>query len=121
MFWNRYEGLCTKIGKKPQSLRTEFCVSSTTITRWKNGATPKKEILALVASYFNVSEAYLLGYTDDRTPPGAKKESPGPDGQGEEVVVFHRGEKPRAYHLSEEQLDRIEAIVKDLRGAEADF
>ena len=121
MFWERYCSLCRERGTSPTAACLDAGLARSCITKWRNGSKPDTESLMKLAVFFEVSISYLRCESDDRTPPGAKKEAPGTDGQGEEVVVFHRGPKPRAYHLSEEQLDRIEAIVKDLRGAEANF
>ena len=67
-YWERYENLCSSIGKKPNPVGKEIGVSSATITKWKNGAVPNGEILLAVADYFNVSTDYLLDRTDDPTP-----------------------------------------------------
>ncbi|GEM_PF-1572868 len=67
-YWERYENLCSSIGKKPSPAGKEIGVSSTTITKWKNGAVPSGDVLIKVADYFNVSTDYLLDRTDDPTP-----------------------------------------------------
>lgn len=74
MFWQRFYSLCVEKGIKPNSIREELGISSTsTITKWKNGATPEGKVLGRIAAYFGVTVPYLLGYTDDPTPPGMGK------------------------------------------------
>ncbi|MDE5768186.1 MAG: helix-turn-helix domain-containing protein [Oscillospiraceae bacterium] len=62
-YWERFENLCKNIGKKPNPVGKEIGVSSSTITKWKNGAIPNGEILLAVSNYFNCSIDYLLGRT----------------------------------------------------------
>ena len=64
-YWERFENLCGNIEKKPNPVGKEIGVSSSTITKWKNGAIPNGEILLKVANYFNCSIDYLLGRTDE--------------------------------------------------------
>lgn len=69
MFWERFTAECMRIGKKPNSIREELGVSSSTLTKWKNGAMPTARTLNTVASYFGVTSDYLLGKSDQRTAP----------------------------------------------------
>lgn len=69
MFWERFTAECMRIGKKPNSIREELGVSSSTLTKWKNGAMPTARTLNMVASYFGVTSDYLLGKSDQRTAP----------------------------------------------------
>ena len=84
MFWERFSTLCAEIGKKPQSVRFDIEVSSPTISRWKEGAVPNKAILKRISDFFEVSEGYLLGYTDDPAPPAPQTEK-APALEGEEA------------------------------------
>ncbi len=67
-YWDKFEKLCSSMGKKPNPVGKEIGVSSATVTKWKNGAVPNGEILLAVADYFNVSTDYLLDRTSDPTP-----------------------------------------------------
>ena len=74
MFWERFVTECERIGKKPNSIREELSVSSSTLTKWKNGVMPTSRSLNKVASYFGVTSDYLLGKTDQRTVPDQQLE-----------------------------------------------
>ncbi len=65
MYWDIFEKLCCDVGKKPNPVGKEIGVSSATISKWKNGATPNGEILIKVANYFKVSTDYLLERTNN--------------------------------------------------------
>lgn len=63
-FYDRYESLCKNAGYKPQSPKMQEItgVTSGAISKWKTlGITPKPEILAKIANFFNVSVDYLAG------------------------------------------------------------
>ncbi len=47
--------------EKPNSVANAIGISSATITKWKNGATPNSDFVTKVAEYFNVPTDYLLG------------------------------------------------------------
>ena len=60
--------------------RNKFCadvgVGKNAVVDWeKRGNTPGGETLSEIASYFQVTTDYLLGLTDDPTPPGHEKAS----------------------------------------------
>lgn len=63
-FWDTYESLCFKFGKKPNPVGKDLGISSGTISQWKNGSIPSGEKLIQIAEYFNVSVDYLLGRED---------------------------------------------------------
>ena len=64
-FWDIYENLCFKFGKKPNPVGKELGISSGTISQWKSGSIPSGEKLIQIAEYFNVSVDYLLGREDN--------------------------------------------------------
>lgn len=68
MFFDRYSELCKRVGKSPTGVAIELNVSRATVNYWKNGNTPKQEILSKIAEYFGVSTDYLLGNTDIQSP-----------------------------------------------------
>ena len=63
MFWERFVELCNGIDKKPNSIRDELEISSSMLTKYKNGAMPGADVLTRIADYFGVSTDYLLGRT----------------------------------------------------------
>ena len=77
MFWDVYTRLCAKDGKAPNVIAREVCgVKSTgTVTGWKNGATPRNNVLRQLSDYFGVSVDYLL------TGESEQKEKPSTDGE----------------------------------------
>lgn len=60
-FYERYKILCNSVGKTPTGVGVELGIHRSTVTYWKEGHTPKHEILAKIADYFNVSINYLVG------------------------------------------------------------
>lgn len=69
MFWERLQMLCKEKDVKVTPLVIKLGISPGAISRWKNGANPKGDILNKFADYFNVSTDYLLGKTDKRQVP----------------------------------------------------
>lgn len=69
-FYKRYESLCAERSMKPQNPEMQkICgVTSGSISGWKNGSSPKIEVLCRLATYFDVSTDYLLGLSEVRNP-----------------------------------------------------
>lgn len=63
-FYNIYKALCIETGKSATGVALELGVHRSTVSNWKNGGTPRREILNKIANYFDVSVDYLLGNTD---------------------------------------------------------
>lgn len=63
VFWERFSQECEKAGKKPNSeyIRTVLGISSSAISKWKNGTVPDGNTLVKIAMQFNVTTDYLLG------------------------------------------------------------
>jgi transcriptional regulator with XRE-family HTH domain len=77
MFWDVYTRLCAKDGKAPNVIAREVCgVKSTgTVTGWKNGATPRNNVLGQLSDYFGVSVDYLLtGESEQKEKPSTAGE-----------------------------------------------
>lgn len=77
MFWDVYTRLCAKDGKAPNVIAREVCgVKSTgTVTGWKNGATPRNNVLGQLSEYFGVSIDYLLTGEEQKEKPTPSEES----------------------------------------------
>lgn len=60
MFYDRFIELCRKSGIKPTPLVMQMGLSSSNVSQWKKGSTPRPEVLKRLADYFNVSVEYLL-------------------------------------------------------------
>lgn len=68
-FYERFEGLCSEVGLKPQSkeMLEVTGVSSPAISNWsKKGALPNAEVLCRIAKHFQVTTDYLLGLNELR-------------------------------------------------------
>ena len=61
MFWENFVKLCNNKGVSPNGVCADLGFSTAIATKWKNGATPRSTTLQLIASYFNVTVADLLG------------------------------------------------------------
>lgn len=68
MFYDQYLNLCNRKGVSPTRAALDIGVSKTSVTRWKDGATPNGDILKALADYFGVSVDYLLNGTDPNHP-----------------------------------------------------
>lgn len=60
MFYDHFLELCNKKGVTPSKAALLNGISKTSVTRWKNGATPNGEILKKLSDYFGVTTDYLL-------------------------------------------------------------
>lgn len=95
-FYERFVGLCNKVGKTPSRVAMEVGLSKPTVNRWKNGSSPTDATAMKVAEYFGVSLQELTGeasigdmlYEEARdrglvaSPFENKKESTATDGDG---------------------------------------
>ena len=66
-FVSVFTKLCNEINKAPTTVCTELGLSNSTYSIWRRGAVPRNATISKIARYFNVSEEYLLGETDDRS------------------------------------------------------
>ena len=101
MFWERFYGLCTRKGIKPNPIAKELGVSTGIISKWKNEKTlPNGETLIKIANYFNCSVDYLLGReTQDITPGG--------------IELYNALDVVGELHISNNVALRIKAIAKE--------
>lgn len=60
VFYDHFLELCNKKGVTPSKAALLNGISKTSVTRWKNGATPNGEILKKLSDYFGVTTDYLL-------------------------------------------------------------
>ena len=101
MFWERFYGLCTRKGIKPNPIAKELGVSTGIISKWKHEKTlPNGETLIKIANYFNCSVDYLLGReTQDITPGG--------------IELYNALDVVGELHISNNVALRIKAIAKE--------
>lgn len=65
-FYQRYVELCNKIGKTPSAVALDIGLTKSSVHRWKNGGKPTDATAIKIASYFNVSVAYLIGTEEEK-------------------------------------------------------
>ena len=68
VFFDIFKELCNNIGSTPTSVIKQLGLSTSKITAWKNGSSPKSETLHKIADYFEVTTDYLLGKTNIKKP-----------------------------------------------------
>lgn len=64
MIWKRIQILCEENNTTPTAMAKRLNLSSSMVTRWKNGTEPTPRILIMLAKHFGVSTDYLLGVSD---------------------------------------------------------
>lgn len=74
MFYDRFIELCNQKNIKPTPLVVGMGLSSSNVSQWKKGSTPRPEVLAKLADYFGVSVEYLLTGEQKEKPPVNNRE-----------------------------------------------
>lgn len=101
-FYHTYVEMCNKIGKSPSAVSIEIGLSKSTVNRWKKGGNPTDATAAKIATYFNVSVAYLMGTEEEE-----KEKQPA---KGE--LSIKKKEFIRMVEgMSDAQLERLEKIL----------
>lgn len=77
MFYDRFIFLCKKRNIKPTPLVLEMGLSSSNVSQWKKGSTPRPEVLQRIADYFQVSVEYLLSGDDNKKEPAPIQKNEG--------------------------------------------
>lgn len=100
MFYERFIALCKENGEKPTPLVLSMGLSSSNVSQWKKGSTPRPEVLQALAEHFNVSVSYLLGaekkpttYSDELNEIIKLFESATPELQAAALAVLRSAEK----------------------------
>lgn len=66
MFYDNFCAICKEKGLKPTNVVNELGLSSGNMTNWKNGRTPKTEVINKIANFLNVSIDELLGNAEKK-------------------------------------------------------
>ena len=66
MFYSVFSKLCKQKGISETAALQEIGLSSGNLKNWKNGRTPKTEVINKVSAFFGVSVDYLLGNSEVR-------------------------------------------------------
>lgn len=74
-FYEKYLCLCNSINKSPSAVALELKIGKPSVTRWKNGASPRDATVLKIADYFGVTVAELMsGVGEQEKAPAAKGE-----------------------------------------------
>ena len=102
-FYEKYVEMCNKVGKSPSAVSIEIGLSKSTVNRWKKGGNPTDATAAKIASYFNVSVAYLLGKEEQKNP--TTKNDSGITKTKSDLIK-------RVMQMSDEELQKFELLLQ---------
>ena len=80
-FYEKYLCLCNSINKSPSAVALELKIGKPSVTRWKNGATPRDATVLKIADYFGVTVTELMAGV------GEQEKAPAAKGEGLSVTV----------------------------------
>ena len=99
-------------GKSENALEKAIGLAQSSIKNWRNGKSkPSLEAVSKIADYFGVSVDYLLGKTDDPTPPKKSDGKPKlyvPPEYASVMVAFAGGTE----NLTQEDIDSIIEFIE---------
>lgn len=75
-FYEKYLCLCNSINKSPSAVALELKIGKPSVTRWKNGATPRDATILKIADYFGVTATELMAGV------GEQEKAPATEGEG---------------------------------------
>lgn len=75
-FYEKYLCLCNSINKSPSAVALELKIGKPSVTRWKNGATPRDATVLKIADYFGVTATELMAEV------GEQEKAPAAKGEG---------------------------------------
>lgn len=105
-FYEKYLCLCNSINKSPSAVALELKIGKPSVTRWKNGATPRDATVLKIADYFGVTVTELMsGVGEQEKAPAAKGE-----GYDDKITRLYT-QLPK---LSDRQREMILGIVDEM-------
>ena len=107
MFYDRFIALCNQKGVKPTPLVLSMGLSSSNVSQWKKGSTPRPAVLEKLAAYFDVSVGYLM--TGEKEDPAPAESQSGITGKEWELIRFFR-ELPD--DLQEDVLAQLRGVLE---------
>lgn len=121
-FYNYFLMLCNEKGVKPSRAGEDIDISKTAVNGWKNGRIPTDSNLQLLADYFGVTIEQFWS-CDDVGRNRSKEKSQTTtfnDDLAEEMQILRDSPKSRSVlrstkGMTEEQLDAVETLIKQLR------
>lgn len=75
-FYEKYLCLCNSINKSPSAVALELKIGKPSVTRWKNGASPRDATVLKIADYFGVTVTELMAGV------GEQENAPATEGEG---------------------------------------
>ena len=113
---NRILSLRKASGMSQKDLADILFVNQTAVSQWERGATfPGYDFLKKMADYFDVTTDYILGRSDDQTPPHEKKPAIEDDnGRSDETKLALRSIRETLPLLSDDNLVAVQALVDAL-------
>ena len=119
MFQIRLKELRESHGLSQADLARAIHTKQSTVAMWENGTNrPRNVTLEKLANYFGVPTDYLLGRTDEKkTVPGGTQ-----DGEKKNLIrIIGRDGSYEERYLTDEQLQAMKAVVKQMPKVEDDF
>lgn len=105
-FYEKCLCLCNSINKSPSAVALELKIGKPSVTRWKNGASPRDATVLKIANYFGVTVTELMaGVGEQENAPAAKGE-----GLDEKITRLY-AQLPK---LSDRQREMILGIVDEM-------
>lgn len=105
-FYEKYLCLCNSINKSPSAVALELKIGKPSVTRWKNGATPRDATILKIADYFGVTVAELMSGV------GEQEKAPATEGEGyDDKITRLYTQLPK---LSDRQREMILGIVDEM-------
>lgn len=103
--------LMNQKGVTPYAVSKATGLTQSTLSSWKTrGTTPRRGTLKLIADYFGVTLAYLMGESSDR---GMGKFA-AENGGGNVICIASRDGNVMERHLTDKQLEALKAILSQL-------
>ena len=100
-FYQRYIELCNQIGKSPSAVAVDMGLTKTAVNRWKNGSNPTDATAVKIASYFNVTVAYMMGLEEEKKEQSTESE----------LSIIKKEFIQKVQGMSDAQIERLEQIL----------
>lgn len=109
-FYEKYLCLCNSINKSPSAVALELKIGKPSVTRWKNGATPRDATVLKIADYFGITVEALMGDKLPALPPEGAKKAPAAKGEG--VSAERKALLDIVSSLTDEQCRKLLVLVQ---------
>ena len=103
-FYEKYLCLCNSINKSPSAVALELKIGKPSVTRWKNGATPRDATVLKIADYFGVTVTELMA--------GVGEQEKAPAEKGEGLSAERKALLDIISSLTDEQCRKLLVLVQ---------